>query len=745
MTVGQSISRSATLAGTVLVITTMPLSAQARGAELFQLMGREVLTRTTGTTRLQWLPGGGYLESASDSVAGGRVFFRVDPATQKRSRLFDDKVTGRLLAEYARVTGTESKALPFSVFTWERGGTAIGWGGAAGSFVYDLEKGTLKSLKTPAKTGPLDLATPSPGTWSPDFTRYTFIRDYDNLWLFDPATGAEEQLVKGTSEDNLVGFLGAGAWYVWSPDSRRVAYLKVSQSGTLYPITNSVPQHATVLWFKYPFTTDSTARMELWVVDLESRRHLKLAESTVESPWIRDIEWLPGGNEVSWQLMNQWQSRLEVNASDVTTGTRRQLLVDADSTFLSEQHNFRILADGKRFLWSSERSGWRHLYLHDLATGRELRQLTTGEWETDRVVAVDAAAGWVYFTARANNGLDYNLHRVKLDGTGLARLTPDDGVHNVSMDSTARYFTDDWSSLSKPRTVALRSSDGKLVREMASTSTDRVTQLGLQPPELLTLKAADGTTDINGVLFKPVGFDSTRKYPLIVQVYGGPHSKQVHDTWETTDLRARVAQLGFLVAEFDGRGTPQRGKKFGAGNYLKLGQTDIDDQAAAVRQLGRRPYVDSTRVGITGISHGGYNTLMAVLRYPEVFQVGVAIAPLTDLRNGPRQYTGWNMRTPEANPEGYAKGDPVALAPTLRSRLLIQHGTDDRNALLGNTMQFARKAIDAGRPLDMMIYPNGVHVFTGKDAAHGLKGMISYFLEHLKPEEWEKSRTAVWN
>jgi dipeptidyl aminopeptidase/acylaminoacyl peptidase len=213
---------------------------------------------------------------------------------------------------------------------------------------------------------------------------------------------------------------------------------------------------------------------------------------------------------------------------------------------------------------------------------------------------------------------------VKLDGTGLSRLTPDDGVHNVSLDATAKFFTDDWSSLTKPRTVVLRSADGKLVREMASTGTDRLTQLGLEPPELLTLKAADGTTDINGVLFKPVGFDPSKKYPVIVQVYGGPHSKQVHNTWETTDLRARVAQLGFLVAEFDGRGTPQRGKKFGAGNYLKLGQTDIDDQAAAVRQLGRRSYVDSTRVGITGISHGGYNTLMAVLRYPDVFQVGVA-------------------------------------------------------------------------------------------------------------------------
>lgn len=732
----------------LLLCAATPIEAQVRGPELFQLMGKEILTRTTGTSRLQWLPGGGYLESAPDSAhgGGGRAFYRVDPQSGKRAPLFDEKTAARIGGEYARVSGKEvaAGALPFSIFTWEHDGKAIGFMAGGERYAYDLASGQLRRLRTPAKTGPVDLGTTSPGTWSPDFSSFAFIRDYDNVWLFDPATGKEEQLVQGTSQDNLVAFLGAGPWFVWSPDGRWMAYLKATQSGTPYPIMRSVPQHATVDWFKYPFTTDSTSQMELWVVELASRQHVKLATSTVENPWIRDITWLPGGNEVAWQLMNQWQSRLEVNASDVTTGAMRQLLVDEDSTFLSERHNFRILVDGKRFLWSSEGTGWRHIYLHELATGRQLRQLTSGEWETDEVVAVDDAAGWVYFTAAAELGMDRYLHRVKLDGSGLTRLTPDAGFHSVSMDATARYFTDEYSSLTSPRSVTLRTADGKPVRELATTNVDRVTQLGLEPPELVMVKAADGTTDINGLLFKPADFDPARKYPVIVHIYGGPHSRQNHDTYLSTDYRARIAQLGFLVVEFDGRGTPQRGKKFGAGNYLKLGQVDIDDQAAAMRQLGRRPYVDSTRVGVSGISHGGYNTLMMVLRYPDVFQVGVAQAPLTDLRNGPRQYTGWNMRTPEANPDGYAKGDAVALAGTLRAHLLIQHGTDDHNAVLGNTMQFARKAIDAGRPLDMMIYPEGSHVLTGKDATHGFKGMLAYFLEHLRPEGWERSLAVVW-
>ena len=721
-----------------------PLHAQVRGMELYQLMGREPLARTTGTTRLQWIPGGGYLESAADSSTG-RAFYRVDPVSGKRTPLFDARTTAALLAAWGRESGTEAKTFPFTVFTWERNGEAIGWGGGNNRYVFDLKQGTIKSLKTPAKTGPLDPSALAPGVWSPDFTRYAFVRDYDHLWLFDPATGQEDHLGQGTSEDNLIGFLEAGPWYVWSPDSRHIAYLKAAQSGTPYPITYSVPQHARVAWFKYPFTTDSTPKLELWVADVATKQSVKVTETTVEQPFIRDITWLPNGSEVTYQVYDRWISRRELKAAEPATGKSRSILVDADSTFLNPEHNFRVLADGKRFLWSSERTGWRHIYLYDLS-GRELRQLTRGEWETTEIIRVDEAAGWVYFTATDSLGIDLGVfHRVKLDGTGLTRLTPDAGTHHVSMDSTGKFFTDDWSSLSTPRTVVLRSADGKVVRELATTSITRVTELGLHQPELLRLTGADGSTVLSGVLFKPADFDPAKKYPVIVSVYGGPHSKQVRDTYSTTDFRARLSQLGFLVAEFDARGTPYRGKKFQSGNYLRLGQADVDDQAAAMRELAKRPYVDGTRVGVTGISHGGYMTLMMMLRYPDVFQVGVAGAPIADLRNGPRLYIGRVMRTPEANPEGYAKGDAVALAGSLKGRLLIHHGTDDRNAVIGNTYQFVRKAVDAGRPVDLMVYPDGVHVLTGKDAVHGMKKTVGYFLEHLRPDNWEKTLAALWN
>jgi dipeptidyl-peptidase-4 len=738
--------RTVPVAVLLLLVGTGGLDAQPRGIELFQLMGREQFARTTGTTRLQWLTAGsGYLESANDTVRGGRAFFRVDPAGVRRSPLFDDAVVSRIAAEYQRVTGRESKGLPFSQFNYEWEGRALSFSMQGEQFLYDLGRGELRKLQLPRNTGPLDAATGSPGSFSPDFNHYVFIRDYDNLFLFDTRTGQEERLTTGTSEDNLVGFLGAGPWFVWSPDSRHIAYLKASLEGiSSYPILRSLERNATVENFRYPFTADPNPQLELWMVDLASRRHVKLAQSTVEQPYIRDIEWLPRDNVVVYQIIDQWESRRELHAATAGSGQTRLVMVDADSNYLNPLHNFRMLKDGKRFLWSSERTGWRHLYLFDLQ-GNLIKQLTSGDWDTNEVVRVDETAGWVYFIGFTNLGLDRHFYRVRLDGTRLTRLTPEPGFHVISMDPSARFFTDDFQSLTTPRTVTLRTADGKGVRQLAATNVDRVQQLGLPVPELLLLKAADGTTDLTGLLFRPAGFDSTRKYPVILSVYGGPHSRQVRNTYETTDFRARLAQLGFLVVEVDARGTPDRGKQFQTGNYLRLGQVDVDDQAAAIRQLAARSYVDGSRVGVTGLSHGGYMTLMLMFRHPDVFQVGAAGAPLTDVRLGPRQYIGRVMRTPQANPEGYAKADAISHIGGYQGRLMIYHGTNDRNALLGNTFQLVKKLVDAGKPVDMMIYPDGVHVLTGRDALHQVKTTVGYFLEHLKPENWEQSLKGVWN
>ena len=693
--------------------------------------------RTGGTRAVRWLPGSlGYVDETRDS-AGALTFVRVDPVTGKRSPVFAEAALAKLKGEFP------GPGLPFRRFDAERGGAAIRFEAEGRPYLFAVDSLVLHRLAVPARVGPLGLAETEAGTYSPDYRHYAFIRDYDNLYLLDTATGTDEPIARGTSEDNLIGFLGAGPWFVWSPDGKRIAYLKADQRAFhQYPVLRDLDRKATVEFFRYPFTVDPDPPLELHVFDLGTKRDLLVERSSPAVPFIRDLEWVPDGSELTYQTVSRFENRLELKGFGVASGTSRTWLVDSSATYLDPPNNFRVLADG-RFLWSSEQSGWRHLYLYD-RQGRQLRQLTTGEWVVGEVAGIDEKRGTVYFAGVTHLGLEQHLFRVRLDGTGLTQLTAEPGWHDASVSPDLAAFVDRHSSLAAAPSAAMRAIDGKLLRVMASSDTTKLSELGLKPPELVTLRAADGVTPLQGLLFRPADFDPAKRYPVVVSIYGGPHTKAIRDQFETTDFRAALAQLGFLVFEVDARGTLGRGKAFQAGNYLRVGQVDVDDQAAAVRQLRTRPYVDSTRVGVTGISHGGYLTLMMVLRYPDVFQVGVAAAPMTDLRNGPRQYIGRIMRTPDANPDGYAEGDALTLAAGLRSRLLISYGTDDHNAVVANTMQFAKRLIDAGRPFDVAVYPKGSHVLAGADAIHGMKTTVSYFLEHLRPEGWEASRAALW-
>jgi dipeptidyl-peptidase-4 len=734
--------RTLLLVGVLAGLPRLVRAQTPTGFDRFTVLIQGRLARTSGQSRVTWLPNGqGYLDVAKDS-AGRTRFSRVDPATGAKAPLFDSRTEAKLIAEFGRLTGGAADRLPFDRFEYQKQSRAITFSVGQDRYLFELGPGTLRKLLLPSKVGPLDQATAEAGIFSPDFNYYAFIRDYDNLWLFDTRTGRETRLTEGTSEDNLIGFLGAGPWFVWSPDSRRIAYFKADQRGLYrYPLLRDLERHATVDYFRYPFTTDPNPPIELHIVEVATGADVKVTAGTVERPYLRDLAWLADGSELTFQVVNQWENELQLQAVDSLGRNPRTILVDADSAYLDPLHNFREVP-GKRFLWSSERSGWRQIYLYD-RSGTLVRQLTTGEWDTGEVVGVDERQELVYFEVATRLGLDRHLFRVKLDGTGLTQLTQEPGTHDISMDPAAMFVLDRHSAIDRPPRATLRTAAGKTLRDLSTTDVSAAAPLGLRPPELLSLRTADGQ-EMHGILFKPADFDSTKRYPVVVNVYGGPHTKAVRNRYQTLGYDAAVAQLGFLVAQFDGRGTIDHGKRFQTGNYLRLGQVDVDDQAAGMRQLAQRPWVDGSRVAVTGISHGGYMTVMMMLRYPDVFQVGAAGAPITDVRNGPRQYIGRFMRTPEANPDGYAKADLVAHAGDLKGRLLIFHGTDDHNAVIGNTMQLVRKLIDLGKPVDMMIYPHGVHVLEGADAIHSIRTNLGYFLEHLQPEGWQATRKKLW-
>jgi len=758
---------------TVAAVQPARGSSQLRGKSLYDNWEKLQIAKLEGISRVSWLPAGqGWLETETDKASGTTVFFKVNPRSLKKERLFGPETEKALLGAYNKLTGKSASGFPFRGFDYVLDGAAIRFSvDDDGEFLYAFKEKALRKLDRPA--GPIQSAPPpnvppefmqfmrrrtdpAASAYSPDFRKCAFIKGYD-IWIFDIETKTEEPLTSGGSEELMNGKpdwvypeeLDQRDAFWWSPDARKIAYLQFDERAVYnFPLIHELtpdrkPAFETTLELeRYPKSGKPNPTVKLFIVDTATKATVEVKTGSGPDVYLTRVEWRADGRELFFQRLNRFQNRLELKAADPASGDVRTILVEEEECFINLHDDFHQLGDGRHFIWSSERTGWKHLYLYDFS-GTLVNPLTRGEWEAERLSLVDEKNKWVYFTIADNAGLDTHFGRVRLDGTGLNRLTVEPGRHLVSIDPAGEYYADYHSSLRVPATVKVHRADGKLIRRTASTDVLKVKELGLHEPELIKLKAADGTTDVHGVLFKPAGFDAAKKYPLYVQAYGGP-SHRNSNSYQTAGSKAQLAQLGFLVWELDGRGTTKRGKKHLAETYLKFGQVDVDDQAAAVRQLCALPFVDGTRVGITGGSYGGYMTCMCLLRHPDVFSAGVAVSSVTDWRSYDSIYTERYMRTPEANPEGYDKGSALTYVKNLKGKLLLVHGTIDNNVHPGNTIHLADALQREGKNFDMMYYPEHRHGIRGYNSLHLNKTRLDFFLRHLKPENWEETLKTVW-
>ncbi|MFC1726207.1 prolyl oligopeptidase family serine peptidase, partial [candidate division KSB1 bacterium] len=403
--------------------------------------------------------------------------------------------------------------------------------------------------------------------------------------------------------------------------------------------------------------------------------------------------------------------------------------------YIQEGNNLVFLNDGKRFLWTSEVSGWNEIYLYDLS-GKLIKQLTDKKLPVGGIARVDEENEWVYFTGYETRGCESHLYRVKFDGSKFKKLTKKAGSHNVSVSPGGKYFTDNFSSWDDPAESNLYRGDGKLIKELGkSVITDELKNLKLVKPEHFTFKSADGKDDIDAILYKPADFDPNKKYPVIYGVYGGPGARMIRNSWNMTDGDQQMAQLGFLILKTDHSGVSRRGKAFETKMYMKMGQVELADHTAAVKHISKRKYVDASRVGIYGHSYGGYMTCIALLKEPDVFHVGVAGAPVTHWRNYDSIYTERFMRRPQDNPEGYELGSCMKYASNLKGKLFIHHGAVDDNVHPGNTMQLVDALLKAGKRFEMKIYPEQRH---GIRYSQYPQDRLDYFVRHLKPETFDE-------
>lgn len=567
---------------------------------------------------------------------------------------------------------------------------------------------------------------------SPDERWKAICRDHNVM--IETADGGAQRLVTTDGSADL-GY-GHASWVYgeeldqnsamwWSPDSTRLAFYEFDDRKVIdFPLplgwTDLRPR---VVTEAYPKPGEPNPIANLLVYHLAEGKLVRVdVNGTQGHPeqYVYAVQWSPDGSELLFNRTNRRQDTLDLVAVDPVTGSSRVVLTETQPTWQDNRPLMRFLADGKRFLWATERSGWKQFELRDL-TGATLAAITSGDFPALDVVHVDEPAGWVYYTAASGaNRMSAQLHRVRLDGTGSKRLTTDELHHtrfNIAPDNTR--FTCVSEAADTPPGTGLYDMKGTRLAWLAQSDTKVMQELSLAPPELFTFKAADGVTDCWGILHKPAGFDAavkadpTRKWPVIVDVYGGPGIVSVRNTW--TGARPEC-ELGFLVAQLENRGTPNRGKQFESATYLKLGQVDLDDQAAGVKELAKRPYVDAARVGITGGSYGGYMAALAMLRHPEAFAAAVATSAVTDWRNYDTIYTERYMRLPVENPEGYDAGSAVKLAENLKGKLLLMHGMADDNVHPNNIWQLANALQQKNIPFRMMFFPNEDHGIGGPSA-----------------------------
>jgi len=565
---------------------------------------------------------------------------------------------------------------------------------------------------------------------SPDGTRAAYVRE-NNLYVEDLRSGVvtalttdgSPMIINGTSDWVYEEELGLRDAFQWSPDGRRVAYFQFDQSGVpefalinytdaLYPVITQYP---------YPKAGQTNAAVRIGVVSASggATRWMK-TPGDPRNTYIARMEWAANADEVILQHLNRLQNTNTVLLANAATGDVRQMFVDTDEAWVDENASFVWLEQGKRLLFVSERDGWRHAYA--LSRTGDARLITTGAFDLMSTAGVDEAGGWLYYIASPANATQRYLYRSRLDGTGTAeRVTPANasGTHTYNMSPDCRWAFHSDSRFDMPgQSDLVRLPDHQVVR-VFQANTELKAKAGAMlagRTEMFQVDIGDGVT-IDGWLIRPTSFDPSKKYPIIINVYGEPAGTTVADSWGGSNriLMAALADDGYLIASFDNRGTPApKGRAWRKVIYGSVGVLASKEQAAALRALAvSHPFVDLTRVGVYGWSGGGSMTLNLMFRSPELYKVGVAGAPVPDQTLYDSIYQERYMGLPQDNPEGYRTGSPITYAEGLQGKLLIIHGTGDDNVHFQGTQRMINKLIELNKQFSFMEYPNRRHGIGG--------------------------------
>jgi len=590
-------------------------------------------------------------------------------------------------------------------------------------------------------------------TVSPAGGTVAYVRD-QNLYAYDIAAKTERALTAdggGAIKNGMAEFIAQeemdrSTGYWWAPDGRYIAFARVDESPIKVTERFEIAaDNVATFAQRYPTTGGPNVLIKLGVIDVKTGAVTWMDLGTDPDIYLARVNWLPDSKTLAVQRESRNQRKLDLLFADIDSGEARTVLTETSNTWIDLNDELSFLKKSHEFVWASARDGYTHLYLYG-TDGHLIRQLTAGNWVVDdfrkrAVMGIDEKTRTVYFSATEKSPTERHLYSTSLDTVDphkVHRITQEAGVHGISMSPDARFYIDNFTNSSQPPQVGLHAVDGTLKSWLLEN------RLDAQHPdapyladnsiaEIGTLTAADGQT-LYYQIFKPLHFDPAKRYPAIVDVYGGPGVQRVINNWHGNLFTQILTRAGYVVFTLDNRGSANRGTAFQNPIHDRMGDVEVADQVQGARWLGSQSFVDPKRIGVWGWSYGGYMTLNLMFKAPDVYRVGVAGAPVTDFALYDTHYTERYLDRPQDNAAGYAASSVLPYAKDLKGPLLVMHGMADDNVLFLNSTKLFRRLQDLSKPFDVMVYPGAKHgLMRQNDGRHGYKMIKRFFDENLKP------------
>ena len=603
-------------------------------------------------------------------------------------------------------------------------------------WVYDLKNKKLSPL---SENGKQRLAS-----FSPDGSKVAFMRD-NNLFIKDLNSGKELQFTTDGEVNKIIN--GAPDWvyeeefsftkaFEWAPDGQKIAFIRFDESKVKeYELTYYGQLYPRHYKYKYPKAGEDNSVVSVKVYDLASKKTQNMDIGSNTDIYIPRIKWTSKPGVLSIQRLNRLQNKWEILLADANSGKTKVLYSEANKYYIDITDNLYFLSNNEGFIFTSEKDGYNHIYYYDMQ-GHEISRLTKGKFDVTEVYGLDEKKKMLYYQAAYSSPLNREIFAVNLKTLKTKHLSTRTGTNEAEFSSGFKYYVNTFSAANTPHIISVHNATGKelYVLEDNAELQKRMKEYNFSPKTFFTIKT-DNNIELNAWMIKPTDFDSSKRYPVFMYLYGGPGSQTVTNSWGWSNYIwfEMLAQKGYIVVSVDNRGTGARGEEFKKCTYLQLGKLETIDQINANKYLGSLPYVDSKRIGIFGWSFGGYMSTLCMTKGADYFKAGIAVAPVTNWRYYDNIYTERFMRTPQENANGYDDNSPITYAGKLKGKFLLVHGLADDNVHPQNSMDLITALVGNKKQFEMQLYPNNNHgIYTGRYTRYHLfTRMTNFVLENL--------------